>query len=166
MNFKILKRYQILFFILFFLLSIAIMILTIKSNKTDKLKTSTTEVKKENKLLDPKPKTEPTIVIKTKQKIETKKQSPITLKDLSEIFPLFSNDNILDSKPALEIDQIMIEQKKINTFTKEKYLIEKKQDWKVDYKVGLEDGAIEDLKTDPSLKPGMINGKVEFSTSF
>ncbi|MFT5835393.1 MAG: hypothetical protein ACI9RG_000282 [Sulfurimonas sp.] len=166
MNFKFLKRYQILFFILFFLLSIAIIILTIKSNKTDKLNTSTTEVKKENKLLDKKPKKEPTIIIKTKQKIETKKQSPITQKDLIKISPLIGNDNLLDSKPVLEIDQIMIEQKKINTFTKDKYSIEKKKDWKVDYEVGLDDGAIDDLKTDPSLKPDMIKGKVEFSTSF
>ncbi|WP_294965640.1 hypothetical protein [Sulfurimonas sp.] len=166
MNFKFLKRYQILFFILFFLLSTTIIILTIKSNKTDKLNTSTTEVKKENKVLDPKPKTEPTTIIKTKKKIETKKKIPITKKELIDISPLFSNDNLLDSKPLLEIDQIMVEQEKINTFTKDKYSIEKKKDWKVDYEVGLDDGAIDDLKTDPSLKPDIIKGKVEFSKSF
>lgn len=175
MKLKFIKEHKILLFVLFFLLSIAIIILTIKSKEIDGLHTVTTEVKKENEGLETKTKTEPKIAVETMKKTQEKQQNPIAKKDLSAISPLLTNtasdkidfigkDNLVNKKPS--IDQIMVEQKKIDTFAKEKYLIEKKEDWEVDYGVGLEDGAIDSLKTDPSLKPGMVNGKVGFSTSF
>lgn len=165
---KFLTRHKILFFILFILIAIAIMILTMKSEKLEKQdrpSTIKTEVKKENKILESKPRVE--------SKVEPKKQNQIRPKDLSEISPLLNNidfvgksEPVVDLKPTLTIGQIMQEQKKIDTFAQEKNPTQKKEDWKVDYGVGLEDGAIEDLKTSPTLKREMINGKVGFSTSF
>lgn len=149
MIFKLLKKNQILFFILFFLISISIIILTIKLDRASTIKTG---VIKDNKTLE---------------------SNLTTQKNLTEISPLFINIDLIGkdyslfySKPILEIDQIMEEQKKINTFREEKYLIKKKEGWIVDYEIRLEDGVIEDLITDPSLKLEMINGKIEFSKSF
>lgn len=177
MKSKFLKKNQVSLLILFLLISIAILILTQKSEKVDRQSTIKTEVKKENKTLEPKPKMVPKVVIETKKKVELKKQNSTSQENLVKISPyktpiadkidfVGKSDPLIDLKPTLEIDQIMAEQRKINTFGEKKYLLEKKEDWEVDYGVGLEDGAMEDLKSNPSFKRGMLNGKIEFSTSF
>ncbi|MFT5660029.1 MAG: hypothetical protein ACI9TV_000663 [Sulfurimonas sp.] len=174
---KILKKNKILLFVIFLLISVAIIISTNKSNGPNIVKT---EVKEETKTLESKNKTTPKIVAEVKPQVKLKKQSQsqTSQENLAENYLLKTpisddkidfigkNDPLIYSKPKLEIDQIMEEHKKITTYGKEKDLTKKEEDWKVDYGVGLEDGAVDDLKTDPTLKSDMVNGKVGFSTSF
>ena len=114
----------------------------------------------------------PKVVIVPK-KVELKKQiiAPIQV-DLTKNSPLFYNnmntynsDVFMYEKPKLEIEQIMQEYKNITIF-EEEYFIQKKEDWEVDYEVGLEDTGIKKRKPTPSLTPEMLNVKIEFSKSF
>ena len=162
---EFLKKYQIVIFILLLLMTAAIMIFV---NKANKPKAVENEVKKEKKVADTKP-IKPTVTAKTTKEIKPKVvlKKPIT----SPIFDtkidyVGKNDPLTYSKPSSDIDQIMQEHKKIHTLAEEKNPLANKEDWKVDYGVGLEDGAIDYLKSDPSLKSDMVNVKVGFSKSF
>ena len=164
---KILKKNQILLFVLLFLISLSIMLLTKKSDEANL-------IEKENTIL----KNIPKIVTQVQQEVELNKINPTTPNRFSRDFLLYTPtfDNKIDfigtskpliySEPQLEIEQIMQEHKKINTFAQEKYLIDKKEDWKINYGIGLEGNAIENLKANGRLKTKMLNGKIEFSTSF
>jgi len=164
---KFSKKNQIVFFILFFLISITLIIITVtkKPEKLDSKSIIKTEPQKENNISG--------MVGEVGEKVEPKKRHPTAKEDLTKSSPLFNNIDftgenklLIDAEPSLEIDQIMDEQKKIDTFSEVQYFKEKKEDWKVDYGVGLEGGAIDELKSNPSLKPEMLNGKIGFSKSF
>lgn len=149
------------FIILFFLISIAIIIFMIKSEKIDEPSIIKIEIEEKNSTLEP------------KIKIKLKKQNPTIEKELSEISPHFNhiyfvgtNEISIDLQNPLEIDQIMKKQKKLNKFTEKDYSQKNDDDWNINYEIGLEDGAIEELKDNSILKPKMLNGKVGFSKSF
>ncbi len=162
---KFLKKNQILLFILLLLISVVIIFLTKTSDMPRVIKP---EIKEENTTLQAKPIIIPKLVTKLKKKNQLKDQnSSLKTSILNDKIDFIGNDKpLIYTKPTLEIDQIMIEHQKINTFAQEKYILEKKEDWKINYEIGLEDDAIENLKIDNTLKTEMINGKIEFSTSF
>jgi len=151
MPLKFLKKNLILLLAIFLSIFIAVMIFT---HKTDR--STIKEIKIEKKT--------PTHV---KQKIEpikqTQEQTPVPKKKIDF---MGENEPFIYSKPQLEIDQIMQEQRKIETFGEKKYTTKKREDSKIDYDIGLEDGATEKLKAGEPLKSEMVNGKVEFSKSF
>ena len=161
MIFNYLKKNKILFITLFFLLSITILILIKVLTKQDKPSTMNNETQIENKILKSKPKAEPNVATKSKQEVKSEIQSPLLQKKIDFIG---KNNLLMDSKPT--IDQIMEKQKKLDILTQEKDLTEGKEEWEVDYGVGLEKGAIETLKNNPELKHEMLNVKVGFSKSF
>lgn len=170
MIFKYIKKKKILFFILFFLLSITILILIKELRIEDKPSLIKTETKEVKLSVESKPKTIQKVLAENRKETELKKQNKDNLSNIpilnDQIDFIGKNDPMINPKPISEIDQIMQEQKKIDTFTQEKHLTKKPEGWKVDYGVGLENGAIDDLKAQPTLKPKMLNGKVGFSTSF
>lgn len=164
MKFIFLKKTQILLIILLFIILASVVIFV---EKLDSPNTTKTELIDENTTLDSKPNT-----VSTKQNTTIKKE-PIIKEKPTNISPFLytpdainKSDSFIDPKPRLDIDEIMKQQRKFDTFADEKSHAKKKEGWKVDASIGLEDGAIEELKSDPTLKKEMINGKVEFSTSF
>ena len=157
--------------IILLLISIIILILL------NQLHTMETDTITEDKIQETNPNGTNKTVIEEKKKIQQKEQKASTTNNFTKANPIESpllnnidfigkSDPLIYTKPSLEIDQIMDENSKINNVGQNKYLIEKKEDWKVDYAIGLEDGAIESLKNDRTIRPEMINGKVGFSKSF
>lgn len=141
------------------LITIAIITFKIQSNKPQTIKP---QIDKEKQLLTPKPETKQKVKI---QEQTSTKQIKVPIIDTKIDF-IGQNNPVEYSKTNLEIDQIMQEQKKINTYGQKKHPTERKEDWEVDYGVGLEDGAIDELKAAPTLKSEMLNGKIGFSKSF
>lgn len=158
MVFTFLKKYKVLVLILFLFLLISILLLT---KQQDSPAVITTKPKKVLLVEEPKAKILP--------KLKTKVQEPVPIKVplLQDTIDFIGkSDLLIYTKPSLEIDEIMQKQKKINTPLKDKYIVEKQEDWKIEYEIGLEDAAIQNMKTDGKLKSDMIKGKVRFSTSF
>ena len=158
MVFTFLKKYKVLALILFLFLLISILLLT---KQQDSPAVITTKPKKVLLVEEPKAKILP--------KLKTKVQEPVPIKVplLQDTIDFIGkSDLLIYTKPSLEIDEIMQKQKKINTPLKDKYIVEKQEDWKIEYEIGLEDAAIQNMKTDGKLKSDMIKGKVGFSTSF
>ena len=158
MVFTFLKKYKVLALILFLFLLISILLLT---KQQDSPAVITTKPKKVLLVEEPKAKILP--------KLKTKVQEPVPIKVplLQDTIDFIGkSDLLIYTKPSLEIDEIMQKQKKINTPLKDKYIVEKQEGWKIEYEIGLEDAAIQNMKTDGKLKSDMIKGKVGFSTSF
>jgi len=163
---KFIKKKQILFLILFLLLSIALITLSKKTEIIDEPSKIKTELKEDN-TTHPKKATVTQETIKPKKKALGPQKNLITITPLAKKINFIGKDKLLiDMNPSLNIEQIMQEQEKIDFFVDKEYSTEKKKDWIIDYQIGLEENAMEELKTDPSLKLKMINGKVGFSTSF
>lgn len=143
-------------------------------SKTEVEKETKIEAKKEIKTVETTPKT----IKKTPAQVEKKvppakvdqtKASKTTEENSTKNTPIDimgKNDSFIYSKPKSEIEQIMQEQQKINSYKQKKHSNNNKENWSVDYETGLEDGSIEKLKSAKSFKADMINGKVEFSKSF
>lgn len=171
---KTLKKNKVLLIIL--LLITIITIILIKNSEKPSLIQN--EVKQLNTASEAKPKMEVEVAPEVKKKVELKKENTDTLKNVNkneaieipilnkEIDFIGRSEPLIYSKPQSDISKIMEEHEKINTIGQEKYLTEKEENWEIDYAVGLEEGAIEALQMDGTLKPEMINGKVGFSTSF
>jgi hypothetical protein len=147
MNFTFLKPKFILSVVLILIIAIVLLIQmqTQKQSSSDNSKPKIIiehkPMKSKPKTIEPKSKTTRTIVIDTKPKF--------------------------DAKPISETEQILIEQKKLDAFEQKEHSTKKtKENVKVDYSVGLEDGATDTLKNDPTLKPEMLNGKIGVSKSF
>ena len=172
MTCKLTKKNQILLFILFFFIFITIITSLLKED-SDKINPVKPKVQEANNTLKPESNTTTKEIFDTGDKIKQTLPDATTEIDITKI-PPFSNeidfigkkDSLIDLEPILEIDQIMEQQKKIDTFVQERNLIKNQEDWEVDYEIGFEDAAIENLKTDPSLKPEVVNVKVGFSKSF
>ena len=183
---KLLKKNRILLFIIFLLVFVSVIFFT---NKLDKAETVKKKVKVETKTLEPKVITRTVIEVKREEELEkeevkeevkekSKIENEIRQKNLAEHYLLktphsedkidfIGESNSIDyEKSTLEIEHIMKEPKKITAYGPTKYAIEKEEDWKVDYGVGLEDGAVENLKNNRTLKSDMLNVKVGLSTSF
>jgi len=83
---------------------------------------------------------------------------------------LILEDTATYTKPQSEVEQILLEHEKLKEFEKQNNpalkKVGKKEAWEVDYDIGLEDGAVDEMKSKGTLKPKMVNGKVEFSKSF
>ena len=155
----------LLFILFFFLVSLSIMFLTKTTKKEEKTKLVQPKIEKKSKIVEKKH--------QAKKKIESKKQNLIIQEKLIDISPhlnyidFIGEDKYLtDTKPALEIDQIMLNHKEINTFAKDKSLIVEQEDWKIYYEVGLEENAMEEMKNKHSIDLKMFNGKIGFSKSF
>ncbi|MFT7005190.1 MAG: hypothetical protein ACJAWW_002563 [Sulfurimonas sp.] len=168
---KFIKKNKILLLAIFLLI---VIITVISIRQEDEKIQSTPKTKLKNK-----PQTKPKTLPEVKEKTELEKLNFTVPENFTEIYPvkttIFVDDNIdfmdeLDpviySKPKLEIDEIIEENKKINSFIIEQVPIKKKESWKINYEVGLEEGAIKDMKTTGELKTDMLNGKVGVSKSF
>lgn len=122
------------------------------------------KVIKEKKIIAP---VKPAVTQAIKQKVELKKLTPVKTPIVTKKLDFLNNEKpFVYSKPKLEIDQILKNQKKIDNFAEKKYSIPKKEDWEIDYKIGLEEDAAKRLHDGESLNPDMVNGKIKFSKSF
>lgn len=127
-------------------------------DKIKEIQEEITPVKREQKIAKPVEVQKETPKEKTTN--ELKLELTYTLDDMKE-------ENIT-LKPEFEIKKLMQEQNKLEAHEHEKQMqVDKKNsEWEVDYEVGLEDGSLERLKNERSLKADMLNGKVGFIKSF
>lgn len=166
------KKNLTLVLILLILITLIVIITTL-TNESANSTAIKTDIPKKFEVIKNKPVAIPKVLPKPKQVIEVKEQNFITKEDLAKIIPavdkidfIGKSNSLVELEAQSDIEKILEEQKKLDTFSNKIHPTSKKEGWGVDYGIGLEDGAIENIKNDPSLKPKMLNGKIGFSKSF